>query len=64
MISLTTLSHFEVEIEREVRKFYEKTGPVTFTWYCLSPWAKSQWVKKFWKRKGIPENVESINTSV
>ena len=53
MISLTLMSPLEAEVEHDIKKFYIRTGPFTFTWECLSPWAKNKWTKKFWAEKGV-----------
>ena len=46
MISLTLMSPLEAEVEHDIKKFYTRTGPFTFTWECLSPWAKNKWTSK------------------
>ena len=51
MISLTLMSPLEKMVDNDIKQFYKDTGPMTFTWDCLSPWAKGQWAKKFWKER-------------
>ena len=51
MISLTLMSPLEKMVDNDIKQFYKYTGPMTFTWDCLPPWAKGQWAKKFWKEQ-------------
>ena len=51
------MSPLEKMVNNDKEQFYKdveiETGPMTFTWDCLSPWAKKQWANKFWNRKGL-----------
>ena len=52
MISLTIMSPMEHLIDKEVREHYgEHKDPSSAAWERLSPWAKAQWCKLFWKEK-------------
>ena len=51
MLSLTTMSPFEKLIDEEVKHHYGKKNPRSAPWERLTPWAKEQWCKLFWKEK-------------
>tara|TARA_R100001377_G_C3122244_1_gene86343 strand:+ start:412 stop:576 length:165 start_codon:yes stop_codon:yes gene_type:complete len=53
VISLTLYSPLENMAEYDISKWYENRADMSFTWSCLSPWAKGKWTGMFWKEKGI-----------
>jgi len=53
MLSLTVYSPLEKMVEREIKRWYHKRPDMSFTWPCLSPWAREQWTKLFWDEKGV-----------
>jgi hypothetical protein len=53
MLSLTLYSPLEHMTEEDIKKWYHARPDMSFTWSCLSPWAKGKWTGLFWKEKGI-----------
>jgi len=53
MLSLAMYSPLERLVEQEIKSWYHKRPDMSFTWPCLSPWAKRKWTELFWNEKGI-----------